>query len=108
MRPLQEVEKLPIDLNNDNLEEITNLDVEELEDLEEEAIEVTELDIDELDDGIIGIDELEEEVIDEIIVEKKETKLKAHIIRRNIEDYLEKKALERRLSDVFDTDYYFD
>ena len=39
--------------------------------------------------------------------EKKEKKRqKAHIIRRNIEDYLEKKALERRLSDVFDGYYY--
>ena len=27
---------------------------------------------------------------------------KPHIIRRNIEDYLERKALERRLKDVFD------
>lgn len=29
---------------------------------------------------------------------------KPHIIRRNIEDYLERKALERRLKDVFDDD----
>lgn len=27
---------------------------------------------------------------------------KPHIIRRNVEDYLERKALERRLKDVFD------
>ena len=29
-------------------------------------------------------------------------KVKPHIIRRNVEDYLERKALERRLKDVFD------
>ena len=27
---------------------------------------------------------------------------KPHIIRRNVEDYLERKALERRLKDVFE------
>ena len=35
-------------------------------------------------------------------------KAKPHIIRRNIEDYLEKKALERRLKDVFDDDFLLD
>ncbi|RTZ62701.1 MAG: hypothetical protein DSZ29_07865 [Aquificaceae bacterium] len=74
MRPLQEAEQLPIDANIEDLEEITDLEINELE-LEEEN------------------------------TKKKESKrLKAHIIRRNIEDYLEQKALERRLSDVFDFD----
>lgn len=31
-------------------------------------------------------------------------KAKPHVVRRNVEDYLEKKALERRLKDVFDED----
>ncbi len=31
-------------------------------------------------------------------------KTKAHVIRRNIEDYLEQKALERRLTEVIDED----
>jgi hypothetical protein len=31
-------------------------------------------------------------------------KVKPHVIRRNVEDYLERKALERRLKDVFDDD----
>ena len=35
-------------------------------------------------------------------------KPKAHIIRRNIEDFLEKKALERRLTEVFDSNYHPD
>ncbi len=33
---------------------------------------------------------------------------KAHVVRRNIEDYLERKALERSLKDVFDDDYLLD
>ncbi|MDD5394218.1 MAG: hypothetical protein PHE17_14490 [Thiothrix sp.] len=32
-------------------------------------------------------------------------KVKPHIIRRNVEDYLERKALERRLKDVFDDNF---
>lgn len=32
-------------------------------------------------------------------------KTKPHVIRRNVEDYLEKKALQRRLQDVFDEDF---
>ncbi|MBU0655321.1 MAG: hypothetical protein KJ914_09345 [Gammaproteobacteria bacterium] len=32
-------------------------------------------------------------------------KAKPHIVRRNVEDYLEKKALERRLKDVFDENF---
>ncbi len=35
-------------------------------------------------------------------------KIKAHVIRRNLEDYLERKALERRLKEVFDDDYLLD
>ena len=40
--------------------------------------------------------------------DKNEERLKPHIIRRNVEDYLERKALERRLRDVFDSDYLLD
>ena len=29
-------------------------------------------------------------------------KIKPHVVRRNVEDYLDRKALERRLKDVFD------
>jgi uncharacterized protein YutD len=40
---------------------------------------------------------------------KNESKLKSHVIRRNLEEYMEKKALERRLKDVFDDyDYSLD
>ena len=34
-------------------------------------------------------------------------KLKAHIVRRNIEDYLEQKALDRRLTEVIDEKHNF-
>jgi len=34
--------------------------------------------------------------------DKNDNKLKAHIVRRNIEDYLEQKALKRRLTEVID------
>lgn len=37
--------------------------------------------------------------------DSKKDKPKAHVIRRNVEDYLEQKALERRLTEVFDEDY---
>ena len=40
--------------------------------------------------------------------EKSENKIKAHVVRRNIEDYLERKALERSLKEVFDDDYLLD
>lgn len=36
------------------------------------------------------------------------SKPKPHVLRRNIEDYLERKALERKLLDVFDDDYPLD
>ena len=45
---------------------------------------------------------------DDKISEKSEKKVKAHVIRRNVEDYLERKALERRLKDVFEDDYLLD
>lgn len=32
-------------------------------------------------------------------------KVKPHVVRRNVEDYLERKALERRLKDVFEEDF---
>ncbi|MBO0611542.1 MAG: hypothetical protein RL122_1987 [Pseudomonadota bacterium] len=31
-------------------------------------------------------------------------KIKPHVIRRHVEDYLERKALERRLKDIFEDD----
>ena len=40
--------------------------------------------------------------------DQKEEKTKPHVLRRNIEDYLERKALERKLLDVFDDDYPLD
>jgi len=44
--------------------------------------------------------------IDKDTDEKK--KVKAHVIRRNVEDYLERKALERSLKEVFEDDYLLD
>ena len=35
-------------------------------------------------------------------------KSKPHVIRCSIEDYLEQKALEKRLQDVFDDDFLLD
>ena len=46
------------------------------------------------------LESLEEEVL--------EKKVKAHVIRRNVEDYLERKALERSLKEVFDDEYLLD
>ena len=40
--------------------------------------------------------------------DKSGKKVKAHVIRRNVEDYLERKALERHLKDVFEDDYLLD
>jgi hypothetical protein len=52
-------------------------------------------------DAILPIETVEET--------RSETKPKSHVIRRNLEEYMEKKALERRLKDVFDDyDYDFD
>ncbi len=44
--------------------------------------------------------------IENNVDEKK--KIKAHVIRRNVEDYLERKALERSLKEVFEDDYLLD
>ena len=79
MRPLQEAEQLPIDTNIEDLEEITDLEVGELE-------------------------EENDDLMEEKSEQKESKRLKAHVIRRNVEDYLEQKALERRLSDVFEFD----
>jgi len=47
--------------------------------------------------------------IDDVNKENKEGKKeKAHVVRRNIEDYLEQKALERKLKEVFEDDYLLD
>lgn len=78
MRPLQDIEQLPMISDTDTLEDMIGLDIDELAKIEEE----------------------EEE-------KKKEKRMKPHIIRRNVEDYLEQKALERSLRDVFDSDYLF-
>lgn len=40
--------------------------------------------------------------------ENPEKKVKAHVVRRNVEDYLERKALERSLKEVFEDDYLLD
>ena len=37
-----------------------------------------------------------------------EHKPKPHVLRRNIEDYLERKALEKKLTDLFDDDFPLD
>jgi len=35
-------------------------------------------------------------------------KIEAHIVRRNVEDYLERRALERKLKEVFDDEFLLD
>lgn len=40
--------------------------------------------------------------------EKQDKAMKAHVVRRNVEDYLERKALERSLKEVFDDEYLLD
>ena len=50
-------------------------------------------------ENIPSLNELEKET---------DKKVKAHIVRRNVEDYLERKALERTLKEVFDDDYLLD
>ena len=42
------------------------------------------------------------------ITENSEKKVKAHVVRRNVEDYLERKALERSLKEVFEDEYLLD
>ena len=46
--------------------------------------------------------------IDDIERAEDDKKVKAHVIRRNVEDYLERKALERSLKEVFDDEYLLD
>jgi len=46
--------------------------------------------------------------IDNADTEENTKKVKAHVIRRNVEDYLERKALERSLKEVFDDEYLLD
>jgi len=46
--------------------------------------------------------------LDEIEKTEDKKKVKAHVIRRNVEDYLERKALERSLKEVFDDDFLLD
>jgi len=76
MRPLQDIEQLPLNSSNNPLEEIIDLNITEIEKIESEEGK-----------------------------KKKEKRVKPHIIRRNVEDYLEQRALERSLRDVFDSDY---
>ncbi|HPQ95074.1 MAG: hypothetical protein KDI44_03750 [Thiothrix sp.] len=52
-----------------------------------------------------GLDDFDNDLVLHEVAEKK---AKPHVIRRNIEDYLEKKALEQRLKDVFDDDFLMD
>ena len=40
--------------------------------------------------------------------DKNKKKIKAHVVRRNVEDYLAQKALESSLKEVFDDDYLLD
>ena len=54
--------------------------------------------------------DLQEEVIPSLneIDKDSDKKVKAHVIRRNVEDYLERKALERTLKEIFDDEYLLD
>ena len=54
------------------------------------------------DEVIPSISEVEKSL------ETSNKKIKAHVVRRNVEDYLERKALERSLKEVFDDDYLLD
>ncbi len=49
-------------------------------------------------------DQFDDDLIETLEQIPEEQKSKAHVIRRNIEEYLEQKALERRLTEVFDED----
>lgn len=46
--------------------------------------------------------------LEDIKKSEESKKVKAHVIRRNVEDYLERKALERSLKEVFDDEYLLD
>jgi len=64
-----------------------------------------------LDSAISSATELHDEDFSEESLQeegKSEKKIKAHVVRRNVEDYLERKALERNLKEVFDDDFILD
>ena len=46
--------------------------------------------------------------VEDIEKSEESKKVKAHVIRRNVEDYLERKALERSLKEAFDDEYLLD
>jgi hypothetical protein len=67
----------------------------------------SDLDLDlALDSAISSAEEHNEEDTHED--NKSQKKIKAHVVRRNVEDYLERKALEHSLKEVFDDDYILD
>ena len=74
----------------------------------------TDLDLDldlALDSAISSAEDLNEEGLDAEVLDtegKSQKKIKAHVVRRNVEDYLERKALERSLKEVFDDDFILD
>lgn len=55
-----------------------------------------------MQDDINNLEDIAEASTDD---NQKNKKPKAHVIRRNIEDYLEEKRLKRRLTEVFDDEY---
>ncbi len=65
----------------------------------------TDLDL-ALDSAISSAEELNED--GNQADNKAQKKIKAHVVRRNVEDYLERKALERSLKEVFDDDFILD
>ncbi len=70
----------------------------------------TDLDL-ALDSAISSAEEVNEDNLSDESTHassKTEKKIKAHIVRRNVEDYLERKALERSLKEVFDDDFILD
>lgn len=85
MRPLEEIEQLPLETNTDNLDEIVDLNVDNTQELDNEDVNTT---------------------LEKTKEEKAEKRTKPHVLRRNVEDYLEQKALKQRLRDVFDADDY--
>lgn len=50
----------------------------------------------------------EEKLPTDVSNDTEDKKSKPHVIRRSIEDYLEQKALQKRLQDVFDDDFLLD
>lgn len=51
--------------------------------------------------------EQEEEIfhLEKVAVHADGKKIKPHVVRRHVEDYLERKALERRLKNIFEDDF---